>query len=86
MNGCCYPWPQSTLTGVPTATLQQWLTDAQNALALLYTGQQPVSVSYSNKSVSYMKPDIAALTAWITMLQRQLGIVCARRAIVPVFR
>lgn len=76
----------TVLTGVPQATLQVWLTQAQTALASLNSGSQPVSASYDGKSVTYMQADRGALVAWIYQLQRALGITRPRRAIVPYFR
>jgi hypothetical protein len=74
------------LAGVSTVTLRSWLTTAQQAYADLMMGGKPVSVSYDGKSVTYMQTDRAALESWIILLQRQLGLICARRAIVPYFR
>jgi hypothetical protein len=47
---------KTILAGVPTATLRQWLSIAQNAYADLRTGGKPVTVSYDGKSVTYEKP------------------------------
>ena len=74
------------LAGVPTATLQQWLSAAQNAYADLMTGGKPVTVSYDGKNVTYEKPDAARLADWIVALQRQLGMNRGRRSLRPYFR
>jgi hypothetical protein len=74
------------LAGIDQATLQQWLSDAQQSLALLMTGRRLVSGSYNGKSVSYSQSDVGTLMAWIQMLQYALGIGCKRRAIVPYYR
>lgn len=74
------------LVGVPKATLEQWLTNAQNAMQALMLGQKVVTASYGDKSVTYTAAEIQYLTQWIHLLQRQLGIVRPRRSIVPYFR
>jgi len=84
-----YPYgpPQGTiLVGVPTVTLQQWLTQAQTALQALMTGQRVVSASYGDKNIQYTQAEVSALVQWIHLLQRQLNIVRPRRAITPYFR
>ena len=65
---------RSSLAGVPAATLQQWLTDAQAAMAQLASGAKVASASYNGKSVSYTQAQSATLQAWIALLQAQLGI------------
>jgi hypothetical protein len=69
-----------------TATLQTNLADAQKTLALLMTGRRLVSGSYNGKSVTYSQLDIGSLVMWIYMLQRQLGLVGPRRALIPYYR
>ena len=82
-----YGPPQGTiLVGVPTATLQQWLTQAQTALQALMTGQRVVTASYGDKAVTYTQAEVQSLTQWIHLIQRQLNIVRPRRAITPYFR
>ena len=84
-----YPYgpPKGTiLVGVPAATLQQWLTQAQTALQALMTGQRVVSASYGDKNIQYTQAEVPALVQWIHLLQRQLNIVRPRRAITPYFR
>jgi hypothetical protein len=76
----------SIFAGVASATLQMWLTSAQQAYVDLMMGGKPVTVSYDGKSVTYTAADKASLEAFITVLQRQLGIGGPRRAIVPYFR
>jgi hypothetical protein len=79
--------PNNTiLSGQQPAVLQQWLSDAQNAYALLVTGGKPVTVSYDGKSVQYTAANQADLVQWIGLLQRQLGINRGRRALRPLFR
>lgn len=78
------------LAGVSADTLRQWLGDAQAAYAQLMTGSKVVTVSYTQgdgaKSVTYRAADMVRLTAWIGLLQRQLGVGTARRALRPYFR
>jgi hypothetical protein len=83
----CFDQSQSILAGVPPATLQQWLTDAQAAYAALMTGRREISVGYDGKNVTYSQAEIGQLQAWIQMLMGALGIVCRpRRPMVPFFR
>ena len=81
---------RSMLAGVPSSTVQQWLTDAQAAYAALMTGTRSVTVSYAQgdgaRSVTYRPAEMASLAAWIMLLQRQLGLVPARRPLRPYFR
>ena len=77
---------KTILAGVPAATLQQWLSIAQNAYADLMTGGKPVTVSYDGKSVTYKPADAISLADWIVTLQRQLGMNRGRRALRPYFR
>lgn len=73
------------LIGVPTATLQQWLSEAQAAYHQLLTGGRAQVVTYGQgdgqKSVTYNRANAGQLLAWIQMLQQALGIGCGRRAI-----
>jgi hypothetical protein len=75
--------------GVPQATLQLWLTQAQTALQALSMGQNPEAVSYTqgdgSKSVSYTKADIGMLTQRIDTLAYVLGLGGRRRAMRPGF-
>jgi gpW len=81
-----YPIHGTIIDSVPTATLQQWLLQAQNAMQALMIGQRTVSASYGDKSVTYTPADTAALTQWIHLLQRRLNVVPPRRAIRPYYR
>lgn len=72
--------------GVDQATLQQWLTDAQNAQQQLVLGRNVQVASYAQgagtKSITYTPADLPALTQRINKLAQALGLVqCARRAI-----
>ncbi len=75
----------SPFAGVPQATLQTWLTEAQIALHTLVTGGKPVTVSYGmgdgQKSVSYQRTDEAKLRYHIEELKKLLGMNRGRSAI-----
>ena len=79
-----------SLIGVPQATLQSWLTQAQQALQNVATGAKVTTVTYAqgegSRSVSYSRANIADLRAWITELQTALGVRTTRRAIGVMFR
>lgn len=78
----------NNFSGMPPATLQQWLIEAQQALHELSTGAKGESYSYTqgdgSKAVTYTRADLGALQAHILALQYALGIR-RRRAIRPVF-
>jgi hypothetical protein len=74
------------LSGLPRATLQQMLSDAQTAYMQLITGGKPVTVSYDGKSVSYTAANQADLVQYIGLIQRCLGVNPGRRALRPYFR
>lgn len=75
--------------GQTTATLQQWLTDAQIALQQLSLGTKAVSLSYDtgagSKSVTYQPGDIGALQQRIDTLAYVLGLGGRRRPMSPGF-
>jgi hypothetical protein len=77
-----------SFAGVPPATLQTWLTDAQLARHNLMTGALPSVVSYGNgdgtKSVTYTRANLGALDAYIQSLLRALGLG-RRRAVGVLF-
>ncbi|MBW4089908.1 MAG: phage head-tail adapter protein [Proteobacteria bacterium] len=72
------------MIGVPQATLQQWLTQAQGAYQALMTGAMAQTVTYANgsgnRSVTYSKAQGSALYAHIRQLQTALGNTRPRRA------
>lgn len=78
----------NNLTGVPVATLQQWLSNAQQAYNDLSTGAKGESFSYTQgdgaKSVTYTRANLGQLQQYILELQYALGIR-RRRAIRPIF-
>jgi hypothetical protein len=65
-----------SLVGVPPATLQTWLLQAQTALQALNTGAQVTTASYAEgngqRSVTYRKTDVGALHAWIGQILQAL--------------
>jgi hypothetical protein len=78
------------LAGVSSATLQQWLAQAQNAYFQLSIGGKAVKASYmqgnGQKQVEYTPTNMAQLSGFIMLLQSQLGIVRrARRPIHPFY-
>lgn len=76
----------SLLAGQSTATLQQWLADAQLALHELSIGRRVQASGYDGKSVTLTPSNIGQVENWITQLQRQLGMQIRRHALRPIFR
>lgn len=78
------------LEGVPPATLQQWLAQAQAALHQLTIGAQTASVSYAQgngqRSATFSRTNISNLYAWIAQLRAALGHGRPRRPIGVTFR
>jgi gpW len=77
---------QSIFAGVPQATLQTWLGQAQQAYQDLITGAKGEVYAYTQgagaKSVTYTRANVANLEAYIRELQAALGMTRhARRAI-----
>lgn len=68
-----------------TATLQQYLAEAEQALHLLLTGQSEAVISTEGKSVTYRSASIADLRSYIAGLKQQLGLGCGRRPLRPTF-
>ena len=90
---CRVPFNPATslLAGLPTATLQAQLQEAQLAYLNLAAGGKAESLSYTQgdgaKSVTYTRANLADLAAVIQLLQSQLGVVArARRPLRPVYR
>lgn len=77
------------LIGVPPATLQQWLTQAQQAYQDLMMGNKPEIVSYTqgdgNRSVTYTRANLGALQQRIRELTAALGLSAPRHAIGVLF-
>ena len=72
-----YSQQNSDLVGIPQATLQEWLLQAQTALNNLMTGQQIVQVQYGqgsgNRMVMYKPADMGALRGYITRTSYTFG-------------
>ena len=66
-----------SFAGIPPATLQTWLTQAQTARHQLVTGTKPQVVMYGQgdgtKQVTYTRAKLEDLDAYITSLMRALG-------------
>ena len=74
--------------GVPQATLQQWLTEAQTTLQSVMLGQNVQSVGYSQgggMNVSYSPADAGMLRQRILSLSAALGLTQRRHALRPGF-
>ena len=80
---------KSDLVGVAPATLQQWLTDVQQAIHDLTIGTKPIIVTYTQgdgtRSVTYTRANLADLHAYAAELKAQLGITRGRSPLRPVF-
>ncbi len=81
----------SIFAGMSTQALQTALANAQQAYLDLTTGGKVETAAYTqgdgNKSVTYTRANIAALTALIKQLQAQLGIIThGRRPVRLAFR
>lgn len=86
----CFNPCKSVLAGVPNATLQLWLSGAQNAYNQLMIGGKPVKASYTQgdgvKQVEFTPTNATALMGYILLLQSQLGLIRrARRPLNPLF-
>ena len=79
----------SYLVGVPSATLSQWLSDAQQAYHDLQTGVKGETYSYTqgdgSKAVTYTRADLTQLNRYIQDLATALDLMPRRRAIRPIF-
>lgn len=64
----------SIFAGIPVATLNTWLTDAQNALQKLATGAQTVSLSYSDKRIAFTPAEMKQLKSHIYSLQVAIAV------------
>ena len=84
-----YSQANSDLVGVPQATLQAWLLQAQTAMNELAIGQRVAQVSYSqgtgNRMVTYKQSDMGVLRGYIQELKAALGLSCGRHPITPFF-
>lgn len=64
----------SIYSGIPLATLQTRLTEAQDALHALLTGTLTVSLGAGDKRLAFNQADIPALRTYIADLMRAIAI------------
>lgn len=65
----------SIFDGIPTATLQTWLTEAQTAMhALAVGGKQVVQVALGDKRVVFTPGDLGKLKSYIGQLQTAIAV------------
>lgn len=65
----------SEFTGVATATLRTWLTDAQSAMQSLAMGKQVAAIATADgKSIRFTPAELPQLRSYITRLQRAIAI------------
>ena len=76
--------PASAFAGLPPATLQAFLAQAQTALNSLICGNTVATISYGEaqgqKSVTYTRADVGKLRLHVYELKQLLGMVPRRRA------
>ena len=61
-------------SGIATATLQGWLSEAQTAMQQLAIGKQVVRLQTGEKSLSFTAADIDKLRKYILRLQTAISI------------
>jgi len=62
-------------SGVSSATLSLWLTEAQSALHDLSVGKKVVSISAADgKRISFTPAEVASLRSYVLRLQRAISI------------
>jgi hypothetical protein len=61
-------------SGIATATLQSWLSDAQTAMQQLALGKQVVRIQTGEKSLSFTQADLDKLRRYIYRLQTAISI------------
>lgn len=64
----------SIYSGIPLATLEARLTEAQDALHALVTGTLTMSLGSADKRLTFNQADIPALRVYIADLQRAIRI------------
>jgi len=71
-------------SGIATATLQTWLTDAQTAMQSLALGKQTVSISTADgKRISFTAADLDKLRRYIYRLQTAIAIATGETTGLP---
>jgi len=74
----------SIFSGIATATLQTWLTDAQTALHEVSIGKRTVTLALGDKRVSFSPADVRALRAHIAQIQTAIAIATGNPTGSPV--
>ena len=64
----------SIFTGIPTATLQTWLTEAQTAMQALAVGTKTVQVRMGDKQLAFTPADLSKLKSYIGQLPTAIAI------------
>jgi hypothetical protein len=65
----------SEFSGIATATLRTWLTDAQTAMQSLALGKQTVAIATADgKSIRFTAAELPQLRSYIVRLQRAIAI------------
>lgn len=70
-------------SGIATATLQTWLTDAQTAMQSLALGKQVVRIQTGEKSISFTQADLDKLRSYIYRLQSAIAIATGGTTSLP---
>lgn len=71
-------------TGVSTATLTTWLSEAQTALHEVSIGKRTVTLALGDKRVSFSPADVRALRAHISQIQTAIAIATGNTTGSPV--
>ena len=74
----------SLFTGVSTATLTVWLSEAQTALHEVSIGKRTVTLALGDKRVSFSPADVRALRAHIAQIQTAIAIATGNTTGSPV--
>lgn len=63
----------SIFTGIPVATLQTWLSDAQTAMQELAIGKRAVTIAIGDKRLSFSPAELPRLKSYICQLQAAIA-------------
>lgn len=74
----------SLFSGVSTATLTTWLSEAQTALHEVSIGKRTVTLALGDKRVSFSPADVRALRAHIAQIQTAIAIATGSTSASPV--
>lgn len=64
----------SIFSGIATATLSSWLSEAQTALHDLSVGKKTVSIGIGDKRITFSPAEVPKLKSYIGQLQVQIAI------------